>query len=69
MPPRIVTGIEQKQWRQMRRAGKTIREIAEHAGRHWNTIERHLTDRAHIRQLAEGDRRRARHRARKEAAE
>jgi predicted transcriptional regulator len=66
MPPRIVTGIEQKQWRQMRRAGKTIREIAEHAGRHWNTVERHLTDRAHKRQLAEGDRRRAKQRAEKQ---
>jgi predicted transcriptional regulator len=68
MTPRIVTGIEQKQWRQMRRAGKTIREIAEHAGRHWNTVERHLTEHAHKRQLAEGDRRRARHRAKKQEA-
>jgi transposase len=66
--PRIVTGIEQKQWRQMRREGKTIREIAEMSGRHWNTVERHLSDLAAKRQLAEGDRRRARRRAEKQEA-
>lgn len=53
-------------WRQLRREGLTIREIAAMAERHWNTVERHLTDHAEARQRADGARKRERKRHERE---
>jgi len=58
-----VTMPERLLWRQLRREGLTIREIAAMAERHWNTVDRHVSDHSEARQRADGVRKRLKRKA------